>query len=381
MHILHLVTRLLRAGSEENTVATCRWQARAGHRVTLLHGADFDRGWYDDPSPGLKLVRLPSLVHPLDPLSDWRALTALRRLYRDLRPDVIHTHQSKAGILGRWAAEGAPWALVVHGIHIVPFHGVDAARRALYLAAERRAAPRTDLFMAVSKAVGSAYVDAGIARPDQVHCVRSGMDLDRFRNAAWPADWRALLGLRPGEAKPPVAVMLAAFEPRKRHLQFLRSFARVARGDMRLLLAGHGPLLEPVRAEVRALGLHGRVILCGHRPDPEALLALADLSVLASEREGLPRVVVQSLAVGRPVAVNDLPGIDELVRDGVNGAVLPPGDLDGLAARTAALLTDRPALDRLRQGARGTDISDWTLETLGRRTTELYDLPSARRAA
>ncbi|WP_169796029.1 glycosyltransferase [Ruegeria marisrubri] len=381
MHIVHLVTRLLRAGSEENTLETCRWQAQAGHRVTLLHGADFDTWWYDNPVPGVELVRVPPLVHRLDPRSDWRALAALRRLYRALRPDVIHTHQSKAGILGRRASDAVPAARVVHGIHIVPFHGVDAVRRALYLAAERRAALRTDLFIAVSEAVGQAYVEAGIARPDQVHCVRSGMDLHRFRAAVPPSDWRALLRLRPGDAKPPVAVMLASFEPRKRHLPFLRSFARAARGDARLLLAGQGPGEAALRAEIRALGMQDRVILCGYRPDPEALLALADLSVLASVREGLPRVVVQSLAARTPVLVSDLPGISEVVRDGVNGRIRPSGDLDGLAARLVDLLADRRALDELRRGAATTDLSDWQLEELGRRTTELYQMPTERRVA
>jgi glycosyltransferase involved in cell wall biosynthesis len=380
MHIVHLVTRLLRAGSEENTVETCRWQAEAGHRVTLIHGQEADPWWRDNPVAGVELMQLPQLVHPLDPVADLRALRALRASYRALCPDVIHTHQSKAGILGRLAASAVPDAVVAHTIHIVPFEGVSRMRRAFYIAAERLAARRTDVFIGVSEAVGHAYVAARITRRGRVHCVRSGMDLARFRNPGLPDDWRALLGMKRGNARPRVALMLAAFEPRKRHVEFLRAFARA--GDtlpgVKLLLAGAGPCEARVRAEVQALGLQDRVVFCGHRPDPEALLALADVMVMTSRREGLPRVVVQSIAAGCPVLVSDMPGIGEVVIDGVNGHVLARDDLDAVVARMRMVLEDEVALKRLGDGAAGTDVGAWSLGAMGERTTGLYGLPVPR---
>ncbi|OUS39061.1 hypothetical protein A9Q94_00465, partial [Rhodobacterales bacterium 56_14_T64] len=225
MHIVHLVTRLLRAGSEENTIETCRWQALAGHQVTVIHGHQVDPWWRDNPVSGVELVALPQLIHPLNPAADLRALRALRVLYRHLRPDVIHTHQSKAGILGRLAASAVPDAVVAHGIHIVPFQGVSRAKRMIYIAAEKLAARRTDVFLGVSEAVGHAYVGAGIARRGRVHCVRSGMDINRFSDPKPPLDWRRLLRLGSNDCRPPVALMLAAFEPRKRHVPMLRAFA------------------------------------------------------------------------------------------------------------------------------------------------------------
>lgn len=377
MHIIHLVTRLLRAGSEENTIETCRWQAEAGHRVTLIHGRDADPWWRDNPVAGVELLGLGEMVHPLQPLADMRALKALRSTYRRLQPDVIHTHQSKAGILGRLAATAVPGAVVAHTIHIVPFEGVSKAKRAFYIGAEKLAARRTDVFIGVSEAVGHAYVAAGITRRGRVHCVRSGMDLARFRTPRLPDDWRELLGVRRGNARPRVALMLAAFEPRKRHVAFLRAFARVADTlpDLKLLLAGAGPEEARVRAEVQALGLQGQVVFCGHRADPEALLALADVSLLTSEREGLPRVVVQSVAAGCPVLVNDMPGIGEVISDGVNGQVVARGDLDGIVARMRSVLGNEVALRRLAHGAQATDAEAWSLARMGAHTTSLYGLP------
>lgn len=374
MHILHLVTRLLQAGSEENTVATCRWQAAAGHRVTLAHGRDVAPFWQQSAIPGVELVAVPELIHPLRPLSDCRALISLRRLFRATLPDVIHTHQSKAGVLGRLAADAVPGATVVHGIHIVPFDGVGALRRRLYLGAERLAAARTDVFIGVSEAVSDAYVLAGLARRDQVHCVRSGMDLARFRDPALPGDWRRLLNLAPEDERPFVALMLAAFEPRKRHAELLAAIAR--RRDrlagFKLLLAGTGPQSGAIRQAVLDHGLQDIVGFCGHRPDPEALLALADLSILTSRREGLPRVVVQSVAAGCPVLANDLPGLGEILAPGINGEILGRDDIDGLVLRMAALLNDRAMLSRLRAGARASDVGAWDLEALGAATTALY---------
>lgn len=380
MHIVHLVTRLLRAGSEENTMETCRWQALAGHQVTVIHGHQVDPWWRDNPVSGVELVALPQLVHPLNPAADLRALRALRVLYRRLRPDVIHTHQSKAGILGRLAASAVPDAVVAHGIHIVPFQGVSRAKRMIYIAAEKLAARRTDVFLGVSEAVGHAYVGAGIARRGRVHCVRSGMDINRFSDPKPPLDWRRLLRLGSNDCRPPVVLMLAAFEPRKRHVPMLRAFAKLRETlpDLHLLLAGAGPEEQRVRDEVSALGLGKQVTFCGYRTDPEALLALADLSMLTSEREGLPRVVVQSLAAGCPALVTRVPGIEEILLDGINGVVMARDDIIGLMRQCCGLLGDRARLRQLRQGALCTDVSAWDLARLGRRSTALYGLPAQR---
>lgn len=378
MHILHIVTRLLRAGSEENTIETCRWQARAGHRVTLIHGREADPAWRDELRGEVDIVSCPWLVHPVHPGLDLRAWHALRATLEQLQPDVVHTHQSKAGLIGRLAARAVPGAIVVHGIHIVPFDNVGPLRRRLFLSAERLAARNTDLFIGVSEAVGRAYVDNAVAPAERVCCVRSGMDLSRFRRAAPPADWRSLLRVPAGARRPATVVMLAALEPRKRHVPLLRALAgrMDAMPPFRLVLAGAGPEAAAVKSEIEALGLQDRVVACGHREDPEALLALADLSILASEREGLPRVVVQSIAAGCPVLVSDLPGIGEVVRDGVNGAVVPRDDLDGLVTRLRDLLADRNELQRLRAGALDTDVAAWSLDALGARTTALYQGPA-----
>lgn len=317
---------------------------------------------------------MPELLHPIRPLRDLRAVRQMKALLCRLQPDVIHTHQSKAGIIGRLATSATPNALVVHGIHIIPFDGVGLFKRAIYIASEKMAARRTDLFIAVSRSVGQAYVEAGIC--NSVEAVYSGMDLSPFRCPDLPQDWPQLLGTAPdAQSRPPVVLMLAAFEPRKRHQEFLRAFAEVCSEipGTRLLLAGKGPHEAAVRATAAELGIKEHVVFCGFRSDPQALAALADLCILTSKREGLPRVVVQYIAAGRPVIVADLPGIGEIVKDGVNGLISDPEDISDTAAKMRDLLLHRAALQRLAQGARETDVSDWDLDRLGARTTALYE--------
>jgi glycosyltransferase involved in cell wall biosynthesis len=374
MHIMHVITRLLRAGSEENTMATCRYQVGMGHRVSLVHGCDFDPFWYENPVEGVDLFYLPEMVHAVRPLQDAQAFLRLRRLYLREQPDVIHTHQSKAGILGRLASRALPNAIVAHGIHIVPFEGVSAIKRSCFVLAERWAAKNTDVFMGVSDSVGQMYSQEGIARETAVHCVRSGMDLDRFKSGRKPDDWRELLNISSGENHPTVALMMAAFEPRKRHVAFLQAFAGVADlvPDLKLMLAGEGPCEREIKDAVVQLGLQDRVVFCGHRSDPEALLAMADVLVLASEKEGLPRVVIQALAAGVPVIVNDLPGLEEVIHSGHNGIITPAGQVDETLRQMARILVDRDALTQLRKGAVNTNLSEWALDRLGHKTTTLY---------
>jgi glycosyltransferase involved in cell wall biosynthesis len=377
MHILHLVTRLLRAGSEENTMETCRYQAEIGHKVTLVHGREFDPYWYDNPIDGVRLLGLPGMVRSINLIADVQAHLQLRQMFVDLAPDVIHTHQSKAGILGRLAARVLPDAFVVHGIHIVPCDGVGFARGQVYKLAERMAAKNTDFYVGVSHAVCQSFITAQIAKPEQMHCVRSGIALDQFREGVWPTDGYSLLGASQGESRPRVALMMAAFEPRKRHIPLLHAFAQIKgkTPDMRLLLAGQGPEEQAIRSAVVDLELQDQVVFCGHRSDPEALFAMADLTALTSQKEGLPRVLIQSLAAGVPMVINDLPGLDEVVKTGWNGVICPADDMAEIADQLARLLHDDVTLQRLRRGARETDISDWDIARFGSRTTQLYQSP------
>src|SRR5262249_19889547 len=156
---------------------------------------------------------------------------------------------------------------------------VGVAERCAYLALEKLAAPVTNAFINVSEGTRDLCLSAKVGRPDKHHVVYSGFDLDRFRNARPPDDWRDLLRLKRDAPRPPVLLMIAAFEPRKRHADFLDVFKKIAvrLPDVMLVLAGDGPLRSIVGSKAKLLGLEHQVVFTGYRNDPERLIALADL--------------------------------------------------------------------------------------------------------
>jgi glycosyltransferase involved in cell wall biosynthesis len=374
MKVVHVLTRLLRAGSEENTLATCRGQIAAGHEVHLYHGRDFDDRYYKNPIQGLKLVSIESLVHPVSLGNDVRAVRHMTALLKALKPEVVHTHQSKAGILGRIAASAAGVPVVIHGVHIVPFENVSHWQRIIYLCAEKFAARLTDAFINVSRGTRDLYVSAGIGPADRHHIVHSGFDMRRFKGAQPPVDWREILRIGPSDEKPPVIVMLAALEPRKRHCEFLDVFHRVVEKfpEVRLVMPGEGPHRFAIEVKIKQLGLEKNALLVGYRQDPERLIAMADVCTLTSTREGLPRVIMQYLAVGKPCVVTDLPGLDEVVTDGVNGVVVSPDGMAQAADALSSLLGNPETLHRLTEGAKAIDLSSWDVDNMCRRIDETY---------
>jgi glycosyltransferase involved in cell wall biosynthesis len=375
MRIVHILTRLLRAGSEENTLLTSAGQMARGHEVILLHGHDVMPEHAARLAPGAELIAAPSLTRELNPARDVAAFHEIRQILAATRPDVVHTHQSKAGIIGRLAAARAHVPTIVHGVHILPFLGVGRVEKAAYLWSERRVAKLTHGFIHVSEGMRRAAIDHGVGPGRPHYVVPSGFDLSRFATAEPPPDLTARLSADAGGTRPFVIAMLAAFEPRKRHLDLLRQGAGFLRQfpQVRLVFAGEGHLRPEVESEIAALGLEGQVVLLGFRNDPARIIAAADACIHCSEREGLPRSVLQYLSAGRPVVLFDLPGIEEIITDGVNGFVLPQGDWAGFFARLAMLVTSPERRAEVAAQARATSLARWDAPFMAERTLAIYE--------
>jgi glycosyltransferase involved in cell wall biosynthesis len=373
LRIAHVITRLINGGADENTVISCNQAVRSGHSVMLVHGAQTRPEILSAVDARVEIVELRRLVQPIEPLSDMRALGDLVRTFRRFRPDVVHTHTSKAGILGRLAARAASVPVLVHGVHIVPFVNVGRLERYAYLTAERAVQGMTHAFIDVSPAMRDLCVKAGVGAPERHHVVPSGFDLSLFRDATEPENWRDLLRLGPDDPRPPVVVMLAVFEARKRHLECLERLPGIVARfpDVRFVFAGDGRLRNDIEARIRTLGIERNVVLTGFHPHPEQLIALADVCLLASAREGLPRVVMQYLAGGRPVIATDLPSMDDVLRDDVNGLIVR-SDLEGLADAIVTLLDDPAQRARLAHGAATTLLAEWEAARMGERLETVY---------
>ncbi|MBX9615190.1 MAG: glycosyltransferase, partial [Caulobacteraceae bacterium] len=362
MNIVHVITRFVRGGADENTLLSCNAQAAAGDTVHLVYGGEFSAAMLARLDPRVVTHCIRPLVRPVRPWRDVAALGQMIALFRRLRADIVHTHTSKAGAIGRLAAWLTGVPVVVHGVHILPFDNVPPLERAVYLGIERALAPVTHAFVNVSEGMRDLGLRDGVGRAERHFVVPSGMDTAAFGTArAFDGAERAARMPGMAGAGGPLLVFTAALEPRKRQYEFLSVMAavRAAVPDAVLVLLGEGHDEGRLRSRVAALGLEGAVHFAGYSEEVPRWIASAAVCVFASEREGLPRAVIQYVLGGRPVVSTRLPGIEAVVEDGAGGALVDVDAVEDMAGPIIALLTDETLASRMASAARARDLSAW----------------------
>jgi glycosyltransferase involved in cell wall biosynthesis len=353
MRIVHIITRLILGGAQENTLLTCLEQARRGHEVTLLSGPPLGpEGSLLEAARAMPIrtVLVPPLRRAIRPWHDVEAYVDLAKHLRDVRPEVVHTHSSKAGILGRLAARRTGVPCIVHTIHGLPFDAYQPdAVRWTYRAVERRAARWSHRLIAVCGDMADRAAGAGLAPRDDIAVVYSGMDVDALRAGEPRRDEvRRAWNVAPGQF---VFLAIARLFHLKGYEYLLPAFAEVARRhrDAVLVVAGEGVLRPRLESMSRHLGMAGQVRFLGLVPPDRipGLLWASDAVVHAGLREGLARVLPQAGICRRPVVTYNIGGAREVVRDGENGWVLAPprGPGDEAARQRLADALDRLAAD------------------------------------
>lgn len=353
MRILHVITRLIIGGAQENTVSSVLGlRAKPGMDVQLITGPTTGtEGSLDSAlaNNSLPLTIVPPLVRPLHPWKDWMAWRELVRLFRVQAPQIVHTHSSKAGVLGRLAAARAGVPIVVHTIHGPSFGSFQGwLANSIFKAAERHAARVTTHFVVVAEAMKQQYLAAGIGHPDQYTTILSGFALAPFLAAANDLQLRARLGLAPDDI---VIGKIARLFKLKGHDDLLTVAPELVRccPQIRFLFVGDGLWRGRFEKRVRSLGLEKHVVFRGLVPPDAvpALVGIMDLVAHLSLREGLPRALAQALAGARPVVAYDSDGAREVCLENETGFLLQPGDLAGLRKRLLQLAQDRALRERL----------------------------------
>lgn len=376
MHVCHVITRFIRGGADENTLYSCNGQAATGCRVSLVHGGNAHPQMLARLDPAVEQYRLDPLRREVSPLHDLAALGRLTALLAKLRPDIVHTHTSKTGILGRLAARLAGVPVIVHGVHILPFLSVGPVKRQCYLALEKAMVPFTDFFIDVGQAMLDESLRYGLGAPHQHRVIPSGMDTEAFVAAGSSRpDFRALLpGFDPPSAGPRFLALVSALEPRKRQYEFLDVFAALIHDvpETVLLLVGEGPDHDRLQRRAAELGLARHVVLTGFREDVAQIMALADVCLLASRREGLPRVLIQYALTGRPIIATDIPGSAEVVCHGENGFLVDAGDLAQMLPPLRRLLHDADLRAAMGESSRRRDLSRWGVGHMVTEIAQVY---------
>lgn len=378
MRVVHVITRLILGGAQENTLHTVDDQHHLfGDDVCLVTGPGLGpEGSLESRAAerGLDLKILPELQRALHPMRDFSAYRAIRRQLQDYRPDIVHTHSSKAGILGRLAAHRLRIP-AVHTIHGSAFHfGQSPVAYRAYQQAERLAARWCQHYISVCDAMSRQYVEAGIADSDRFTTIYSGIDVDQFLTPRRsPLEMRTALGIAPHEI---VIGKVARLFNLKGHHYLIESASEVIRRnpDVRFLLVGDGILRETFQKRIAELGLQSHFIFAGLVPPNEVpdYLHAMDIVAHTSVWEGLARVLPQALIAGKPVVSFDNDGAPEVCLDGETGKLVASGDISGLAAALVQLTSDPELRCRLGETGRRKFADQFRHETMTSRIREVY---------
>lgn len=324
-HLMYLATRLDRSRYDVTVVCSTLRNPSFIADIELL----LKRGVH------VKVIQMARRIHPL---SDCVALIRLYLFLRKGSYDIVHAHSSKAGFLGRIAARLARVPVVMYSPHAFSFHRGILGTQRRYLLLERFAAMFTDTIVAVSGGERDIAVNFGIKKSDDVVTIKNGVDLSEFDISIDAGALRKQIGLADARN---VVGMVGRVCTQKGYRYFIEAAHEVSkvRPDVRFVLVGNGEL-DRALARIDGYGIRNLVVLTGQRTDVPALYALFDLVVVPSLWEGLPYVVLEAMAMRKPVVATRISGNAEVVLHGETGCLVPPGDAGAIANAVLDILSD-----------------------------------------
>jgi glycosyltransferase involved in cell wall biosynthesis len=355
--VLHLITRLIIGGAQENTVYTVLGLCERGkYEADLASGPTAGpEGSMEEEirSQGITIISIPFLRRNINPVYDFLAFLHIFFIIKKGRYDIVHTHSSKAGFLGRLAAKLAGVKSVIHTIHGLPFHPYQSRiRNFVYKICERLTARFTRKIIAVSKAMVEQAVRGGVAEKEKFAVIYSGLELAKFSPRNGTGYLKKQFGIAPNEI---VIGKVARLFHLKGHSYLFRAVSNIIPDfpNLKILLVGDGILRRELEKEAEALGLKDRVIFTGlvGRDRISDMIALMDIVAHCSLREGLARVIPQTMAMKKPVVAFNLDGSREVIENGVNGFLVKAEDGEELSSALKKLLNNPSLISEM--GASG----------------------------
>jgi len=360
MNIVYIITRSDSIGGAHVHVRDmATWMLSNGHRPNVVVGGE---GPYiaELSRRGIPCSKVPSLVRPISPAHDFVALLELRKLLERLQPDLVSTHSSKAGWLGRIVARslGLPVIFTAHGWAFTD--GVPGTRRRFYILAERLAAGFSNRIITVSDYDRNLALKYRVAPMSKLVTVHNGV-----------LDVTSMYRAQPS-LQPPRLIMVARFEEQKDHQTLLQALANLQDLPWTLELVGDGPLRSVTESLARRLGIRNRIWFTGAVNNVADRLKKAQIFVLISRWEGFPRSILEAMRAGLPVLASDVGGVAEAVEDGVNGILVPRGDVNAVRTALRRLLTN-PSIREI-MGRRGRERfeREFTFDRMAEKTLQVY---------
>ena len=380
VRVLRVIARLNMGGPALHVAYLTAGLATRGYETTLVAGSlarGEDSMAFVADELGVEVVRIDELHREISPARDIVAAVRLARLIRKIRPHILHTHTAKAGAVGRFAALLAGDArppVVVHTYHGHVLRGYfDPVRARAFRQLERTLARSTTALVAVSPQVRDDLVELDVAPATRFAVVRLGIELDQrvASGSNGRGETRRVLGI--GE-RPFTVGWIGRMTGIKRTDDVLLAFKSLReRGiDARLCLVGDGPDRDQVERRAHELGVMRDTLFLGYQEQVASFFAAFDVFILPSANEGTPVTAIEALAAGKPVVATRVGGIPDVVRDGEDGFLVAPGDVEALADRLAELATDDKLRERMGEAARARVRERYSVQRLVDDVDRLY---------
>ena len=373
--VAHVITRLCNGGAQENTFHSVRLADRDRYEVDLISGpTNGSEGSMEETveRSGVTIRREPALVREISPVNDLKAVRRLTKRFKEKRYDIVHTHTSKAGVLGRLAAKRAATPIVIHTPHGNIFDGYFPPwKTRLFIKAERAAAKWSDRLVELTPSGVDEYLAQSIGTRGQYAVIFSGVDTSPYPRAIEEREaTRAALGVGPGDF---LVGGVGRLEPVKGFTYFIAAAQRIAKAGAgaRFIHAGQGSLECELREQAAPLG--DRMTFLGRRDDVPGLMAAMDVLVVPSLNEGMGRVVLEAGAAGCAVVATNVGGVPDIVQNGVTGLLVPPKCAQEIADAVLALRSDPPRLQAMGEAARSFVVPDFGLDRMVMRIEAMYE--------
>ena len=369
--VFHVITKLELGGAQKVTLMTLERLPRSRYELGLVSGPDGLLKDYAERIPDIQRTWISPLVREVNPLRDLAALVQLWDLFRRERPDIVHTHSSKAGMLGRWAAWFARVPTIFHTAHGFGFNDYQGRiAQTLYVALERITRLITTRTVVVSIANAKRAEKLGIVAPGDWVLCRDAIPVDEFRCGGPRYGQLDAWGIPDGRV---IVGMVACMKPQKSPIDFIDVASRVLeeRKDVHFVIAGDGELRGAVEARIGELEISDHVTLLGWQTDMPAVYRNLDIFVLTSLWEGQPCVFAEAMASGLPIVATTADGAREAIVDGTTGYVHAPRDVAAMA-RSVLRLVDDSGLRHAMGDAGRERVGEFDIDTSVLRLEEAY---------
>ncbi|ODS31245.1 MAG: putative glycosyltransferase [Candidatus Scalindua rubra] len=386
IRVLHIITRLDKGGSADTTLLTVFFLNREKYEVFLANGSSLESNMSlmekevvkQDSSfakaKGVRTFTIPSLVRRLSFTKDIQAFISIYRLIKRIRPHIVHTHTSKAGVWGRSAAYLARVPIIIHTPHGHVFHSYYGfVLTNIFVFAEKILSLMTDKITALTNQERDEHLEKGIASIEKYVIIHSGVVLDRFKNMS--VDIRAMkkeLGI-PQDSN--VVGVIGRLVPIKGHKYLVSASKGIVEECPKtvFVFVGDGHLKSRLERQAESIGVRKNIIFTGWRNDASEILYLFDILVLPSLNEGMGRVLIEGMALGKPIVASNVGGIIDLVRNGENGILVPPRDSDALGKAILQLIKNKDMAEELGKNGKAIVNPIFDVSTMIKKIDDLYE--------